>query len=47
MEYNKMETEKIHLTEQMSSLPTNKEKVKDTGTVANAFNHFFYHLPKD
>jgi hypothetical protein len=37
----KRETGKIHLTEQMASLLTNNEKVKDPGTVANAFNNFF------
>jgi hypothetical protein len=37
----KRETEKIHFTEQMPSLLTNNETVKDSGTVANAFNNFF------
>jgi hypothetical protein len=32
---------KIHLTKQMPSLLTNNEKVKDPGTVANAFNNVF------
>jgi hypothetical protein len=34
-------TGKIHLTENMPSLLTNNEKVKDPGTEANAFNIFF------
>jgi hypothetical protein len=31
----------MHLTEQMPSLLSNNEKVKDPATVANAFNNFF------
>jgi hypothetical protein len=31
----------MHLSEQMPSLLTNNEKVKDLGTVANDFNNFF------
>jgi hypothetical protein len=37
----KRETGKMHLSEQMPSLLTNNEKVKDLGTVANYFNNFF------
>jgi hypothetical protein len=32
---------KIHLTEQMPSLLSSDENVKDLGTVANAISNFF------
>jgi hypothetical protein len=41
MEHNKRGTGKIHLTEQMPSLLTNNEKVKDPRTMAFAFINFF------
>jgi hypothetical protein len=37
----KRKTGKIHFTEQMPSLLTNNEKLKDQGTVPNAFNNLF------
>jgi len=41
MEYNKTETEKIHVTEQMPSLLICDEKIKDSEKVADIFNTFF------
>jgi hypothetical protein len=37
----KHETGKLHLTEQISSLLINDEKVKDTDVIADAFNTSF------
>jgi hypothetical protein len=36
----KRETGKIHLIDEMQSLLTKTEKIKDIGTFANAFNNF-------
>jgi hypothetical protein len=41
MEYNKQETGKTHVTEQMPSLLINDEKIKDPEKVTDVFNSFF------